>query len=649
MGGSGSPRRTQIIVFGALILATLAATLLWTIQWASPVMSVTVTVSTDREGSVEVYQRRSRLSEFDGSGPVLASEIDLGRWEGELIRLDVRGEVRASGPLPVRKGFVGFSAELVGSNGTHPMEFLGWENSGPPELHLGTIGCSMLATPDGGDPSFAYGENGSLWRVLRVPEDAVLRISLAPVVGKAAGHTKPSPARARAERRGAQSTADGVREDLPNVFIYLIDAMRADHVSAYGYPRKTTPAMEVFASQATLYEQTQTAATWTRPSVSSLLTGLYPFVHGAMHRTTDRLGEWPVLLPEILKGVGYTTWAVVTNTAVNQKFGFDQGYHGFKYRYKESAEWVNARVAEYLAASDPDRPVFIYIHTMEPHSPYTPKPESLRLFDRGIEGRCDGSTKSLSKVGRVRPKVSDEDVEHLIDLYDAELFDADQGFAQFVELLRRAGRFEDAMIILVADHGEAFNEHRTLEHGNTLNQEEMHVPLIVRYPGGQFAGVRVSERVSLIDVLPTILGVVGIEADLGYVLPGRDLTPSAGASASPSGRRIYCEVSKHANNHLDLVGIIDEDGYKRVIDTSMPRGIRATKESIGVWDTNQDPTEKVNLWLMRPVRASYDEQLIVEWLIEQRRWREALAPGEMQPIEMTDELEREMRGLGYLD
>jgi arylsulfatase A-like enzyme len=435
-------------------------------------------------------------------------------------------------------------------------------------------------------------------------------------------------------------------ERAPDVFIYLIDALRADHLGCYGYTRGTSPNIDGFAASATLYEQTQAAATWTRPSVATVLTGLYPMVHGAMHES-DALGEWPVLLPEMLRPVGYSTWCFVTNGNVAGSLGFDQGYDSFTWRDRASAVWVNRKVEEALAEADPEQPVFMYLHTIEPHDPYTPGPRSLARFDRGFAGRCDGSVEGLEEVGCVRPQVSRDDIEHLIDLYDAEVFEADEGFGGFLEVLRKAGRYQDALIVLVSDHGEAFAEHNTLCHGWTLNREEMHVPLIVRFPGGRNAGVRVRDRTGLTDIVPAVLAEVGLTPELDYRLPGRGL-PGQPGSRTGGDRRTYAEVSIRPSNDHDLVGVIDEDGFKRSIDVSVLPRETVPREAIGLWDTRNDPTESKNLLDSMPVRAAYDEQLIVRWLHEQMRWRETLDVTGPPPVELTDEMRKSLRALGYL-
>ncbi|MBN1459069.1 MAG: sulfatase, partial [Armatimonadetes bacterium] len=434
--------------------------------------------------------------------------------------------------------------------------------------------------------------------------------------------------------------------DSPDVFIYLIDALRADHLGCYGYARDTSPAMDEFASAATWYADANTAATWTRPSVATVMTGLYPSVHGAMH-ITEALAEWPVLLPEMLSAHGYATWTVTTNGHTTEKWGFKQGYDGMVYGNMESAEWVNDQVGTILADIKKDQPVFMFLHTIEPHAPYAPEGKSLELFDRGFEGSCDGSLEALDALGGLNPDVSEADVEHLIDRYDADVFEADKAFREFLDLLKQFDRFDNALIILVSDHGESFLEHDTLQHSCNLNQEEMHIPLIMRFPHGRLGGVRVRQRASLIDILPTVLAEVGVAPDVWYPLPGMDLAHFATQPRASRDRPVYAEVSWHEANHLDLVAVIDEDGYKRTLDVSVDPGEFATKKSLGLWDTASDPKERQDLSSSMSVRAAYDEQLLAKWLLAQTECRTAQAEAPAT-VEITDEMREELQALGYL-
>ncbi|MCJ7749972.1 MAG: sulfatase-like hydrolase/transferase, partial [Armatimonadetes bacterium] len=341
-------RKVRLIIIGAIVVG-LAGAVVWSKRWAKPVMEVRITVSAEGQEPVEVYRNRALVVGAAEDQRLLESEIDLGQWEGQLVRLDVTGTVRASAPLPLRRGHVACSAELVAPDGAQPLEFVGWENDGSAWLHFGRIGCPSLAAPGGGNPPFVFSESGSLWHVLRVPARAALRVALKPVLAEEAEEAKPFAGVVRSQlSRGRESSGTGAQR-RHDVFVFLVDTLRADHLSCYGYSRATSPTIDAFAAEATLYEQANSAATWTRPSAATLLTGLYPFVHGAVHMKGDKLGEWPVLLPEILHDRGYAAYAVTANLPVDKRFGFNQGYDGFIYKYKASADWVNARVAEYLA------------------------------------------------------------------------------------------------------------------------------------------------------------------------------------------------------------------------------------------------------------------------------------------------------------
>jgi arylsulfatase A-like enzyme len=284
---------------------------------------------------------------------------------------------------------------------------------------------------------------------------------------------------------------------------------------------------------------------------------------------------------------------------------------------------------------------------MEPHAPYTPSADRMRLFDRGVEAAIDGSAEALNSLSYVRPEWSQADVQHLVDLYDAEIHEADSAFGEFLEMLRSAGRYDDSLIILVSDHGEAFGEHDTRAHGFDLNRETMGIVLIVKYPGGRQAGASISWPASLIDVLPTALAQVGLHSEPPYPLPGHDLMGLA-SDLSRRAPRVYAEVSRLDDNAVDLVGVIDEDGFKRVMDVSAAPRETAAQASLGLWDTRADQGETVNVADKFPVRAAYCEQLLASWLVEQHAWLEDSGRGPVPKVEVSPERARELQALGYI-
>ncbi|MBN1460574.1 MAG: sulfatase [Armatimonadetes bacterium] len=635
------PGRWFVLV---LLLGVIAAACVWR-PWANSLAQAAITVKTEGAPPQILYETSKLFRESARGRPTYRAQLDLTPWAGKLALIEFVGRTSRRELQSGDTGFVAFEANLVTGEGTEPIEFVGWQQGRQRGLHSGALGprAGRLEGEDAG--RFAFATKGTLWFVLRVPEQARLEVRLRPVPSSQI-ESKPRPYVPETAAIPQVSLPGRKPERPPDVFIYLIDALRADHLGCYGYDRPTSPQIDAFAREATLFEEAHTPTTWTRPAVASLLTGLYAMVHGAMH-WSDGLAEWPYLMPEILREGGYETYGFVTNANITATMGFDQGWDQYVFR-QGSGHWVNEMLASRLEEGGSPKPLFAYCHIVEPHAPYSPGPEAKRQFDRGILGRCDGSLSALEKAGVIHPKLDAQDIEHLIDLYDAEVWEGDRAFGEFITLLQWAGRYEDSLIILVADHGEAFAEHDTLQHAWDLNQETLRVPLIVRFPQGRWAGERVRERASLLDLLPTVLGETGVSTDLPYRLPGLDLARFASASEEAPTRVIYGETSRWDSNDVDLVAVIDSDGWKRVIDVSVPPQETAAQSSLGLWNTRTDTRECDDALQDQPVRAAYEEQLLARWLVEQYRWRESSAHESPPQVSLDEAIRRELQALGYV-
>ncbi len=639
-------RRSLVVVAVLLIVVLVAAAVLR--QTPNYVMAVAIRVSSDEQGSSDVYSVRRWFRDARTRGAVEVASVDLSPWAGQLVRLDVRGRVEHRDAPLKPAGRVALRGHLSEPHVSAPLEFVGWRNYGSLPFHVSDLGSPTLVLPGDADPQYVYAEDDRLWHVFRAPEQGVVRIDLRPVLLKDLPQEIVPTSHSMQTLQTSTPRATHEGRHHPDVFVYLIDALRADHLSCYGYERPTSPNIDSFAESAILYEQYHTAVTWTRPSVATLFTGLYPCVHGVVHEGGDSLAEWPVLLPELLRDAGYATYCISTNPNVSEEFGFDRGFDELAFGNYASPEWVNEVASDLLADVPADRPVFMYLHTMEPHAPYEPEEDSFRLFDRGFMDFDNAAHwEIIHEVEPIHPELTAENVGHLLDLYDGEIYDNDRGFADFLRLLKQSGRYEDALIILVADHGESFTDHGTLEHGLTLNQEEMHVPLVIRPPGGVFPGVQVGERTSSVDLYPTVLTATGAPIPRSYSIPGEDLLALARRSASARPRRVYAELSMLDSNELDLVTVIDEDGFKRVADLSVIPGGAAAAECLGLWDTATDPEEWEDLSASLPVRAAYGDQLIAMWLLSQSSPAEGGHGGAARAA-MTDELREKLRDLGYL-
>jgi arylsulfatase A-like enzyme len=307
-------------------------------------------------------------------------------------------------------------------------------------------------------------------------------------------------------------------ERAPLVVVYLVDTLRADHLGLYGYGRATSRELERFARDAVVFDQAIASASWTKPSVASLFTSLLPSVHRCVQFYTP-LDPSFVTLAERLQEHGYGTGAVVANRLVLEKDAhFDQGFTSFTApaEPQRAAQAVDAALA-FLEARQ-GLPTFLYVHTMDPHSPYAPPPPFNRRF-----GPPPAPGRTAAEPSDYKERL---DRERIVGQYDGEIAYGDQEFGRFLGALKARGLYERAMIVFLSDHGEEFLDHGYWVHGHTLFDELVRVPLIVKYPGNQHAGRRVQRQVQLVDVLPSVLKSQDLPVPKPPAIVGRALEES---------------------------------------------------------------------------------------------------------------------------
>ena len=422
--------------------------------------------------------------------------------------------------------------------------------------------------------------------------------------------------------------------ERPDVIIYLIDTLRADHLGVYGYSRPTSPNIDRFAADAVTFDNARAQSSWTRPTVVSLLTGLAPRRHG-VNRRQDALSDSVETLAELLAGAGYDTAGFVTNGNAGPDFGLDQGFEQFRY-LRESAETaerhrlsdhLNLWLFDWLESRPPDaRPFFLYAHATDPHVPYTP-PEPFRSrFAPDVAPGIGGLEHARAVIqGRLPP--TEETRRDLVDLYDAEIAFNDHHFGRLLERLKQLDLYDSSLIVLVADHGEEFLDHGGWEHGLTLFDEQLHVPLIVKLPGGRGAGRRIGASVSQVDVVPTILDLLGIPPP--PALDGASLLNSTGRASFA-----YLALGDRRMRS------ITRKGWKLILDDSpLPRD-----GPLQLFQLAVDPKETTELTARRP----FERELLAQHM---RRWELELAQGAQavgEQAEIPDELRRQLEALGYL-
>ncbi|HEV7671218.1 MAG TPA: sulfatase [Thermoanaerobaculia bacterium] len=316
----------------------------------------------------------------------------------------------------------------------------------------------------------------------------------------------------------------------PNVIFILLDTLRSDRLSSYGYPKPTTPNLDAFAKEGVLFEQARSQASCTFPSVNSILTSRWPLHF--LGQPEDRIGipKEYVTLQEILGQSGYQTIAVTASPIVrrspshhNLHGGFERGFDVFDETcHIRRANCVNRRTQHHLNRLAKG-PFFLYLHYMDVHSAYIPpSPFKERFVEPYPEARpwiLMGNPRpirrSLTGEGR-RVEMSARDVAYMSGLYDGELAYLDDQLRQLFADLKERGLLDSSIVVVAADHGEEFMEHGRMIHCEVLYDTSVHVPLIVRLPPelrprGAKASPRIAALVENLDLTPTILDYLGMK------------------------------------------------------------------------------------------------------------------------------------------
>lgn len=329
----------------------------------------------------------------------------------------------------------------------------------------------------------------------------------------------------------------------PNVVVYLIDALRADHLGCYGYDRPVSPNIDRFADRSILFEKAQAQTSWTRASVASVFTGLMPQVHSA-NDDDDALSDSVTTIAEYLQAEGYQTGAFSANGNAGPNVGFAQGFDTFENLGPTRSEELNSEAFSWLDTLQRDRPFFLWVHAVDPHAPYDPPDDLRREFAAKVTEKDLGSVARVESLTQHPDRLSLALIDDMVSLYDAEIAANDRSFGALISDLKKRGIYDETLIILVSDHGEEFYDHGGWTHGKTLYAEQLDIPLVVKLPGEQ-GSQRISQVVQHVDILPTVLGVVGL--DLSAEIQGVDLR----ALLTEQGK---LQWENHSFSSLDLRG-----------------------------------------------------------------------------------------------
>jgi len=291
-----------------------------------------------------------------------------------------------------------------------------------------------------------------------------------------------------------------------------IDTLRPDHLGCYGYQRPTSPNIDAFAKEATLFEYCLTPGAWTFPSYAAMFTGKYPSITGST-TNMQRLPPSERTLAELISATDMATFSVQNIPWAGTQSGLNRGFDTCKLFWNEYAD-VSLEYSRKWLAQHADEDVFMFIHLFDPHVPYNPKDKFFGTFDPGYKGGYKRTVIGLEHISEGKAKLSDAERNHIIALYDEDILGCDEDVGNFLKFLKENDIYSDSLIIINSDHGEEFGEHGKYEHGHQLYNESLLVPMIIRGPGYD-KGKRIKGMCADFDIFPTILEWLKIEVSEG--------------------------------------------------------------------------------------------------------------------------------------
>jgi len=466
-----------------------------------------------------------------------------------------------------------------------------------------------------------------------------------------------------------------------NVILISLDTLRADHLGCYGYSRPTSNNMDRLARRGVLFENAISSAPWTLPSHISLFTSLYPPAHG-VEKIDLALADSDVTIAEVLKESGYRTGGFCGSGLLRSEFGFARGFDVYRDNLTGRLHKILPPAMQWLEKNQ-DRPFFLFLHCYDMHFPYAPVDPRIRAmcmdgFDRvpferlgmiidkwnreddlagddmddlvflylkyyekllevNRESQIREPKKLLKKILKYirgdwqESRAFRQDVEMIRKFYDGEIMATDRKLEELFDYLSEQNLRDKTLLVITSDHGEGLMDHGVLEHSKNLYDEVIRIPLIMLFPGGEYEGIRVKERVRNIDIMPTILDFLGLDMIQGQDIQGVSLLPAIEGRLQPT---LAFSSTEHPVKKTSLVW----KDYKLIIDR------RHYREEL--YDISNDPEERRNIISEKPeIREAMLEKLkeIQQKNLALKKLRNP------KRLHINDDLRNELEQLGYLN
>jgi len=458
------------------------------------------------------------------------------------------------------------------------------------------------------------------------------------------------------DRTPAPGAASARPQAVPHVILLSIDTLRADTLACSGAPEPRAPYLDALAGDSLCFARASSAAAWTLPAMASVMTGVSPQVHGAVH-LRSRLPDGLPTLAEVLRHAGYRTAAFVSSTVLGPQANLAQGFDEFhaypgpwlghslgatlltanvpRFRPEEAPPPDLAETATDWLQAHRNEPFFLWVHTFDPHAPYGPP----RRYLQGrtppgehLEGlRFEGWDEEEIRAGTWTPTAAERAWIH--QLYLAEARWVDDSVGQLLAELKRLGLYDGALTLVVSDHGEEFWEHGSYGHGHTLYDELLHVPLLVKLPKiGRIGRIgRITTPVSTASLYATVLDACALPVPSGHPAAGSLLALLQNGPPSPL-------LSLGLNRYED----------RRALRFGRFKYIRWTMSGREeLYDLDADPGEKIDLAKAALPKLAEGRRLLAEFEADGRRARQLLRLPAGETAEVDGHTLERLRSLGY--
>lgn len=430
----------------------------------------------------------------------------------------------------------------------------------------------------------------------------------------------------------------------PGRFVVLVvmDTVRRDALGCYGNDRGTTPGIDALAADGVRFDRAVSSSGWTLPAVASLLTGTWPSIHGALGRGTQLTPLRPEVATaaEVMKAAGFNTAGYANAAFVSPKLGLDRGFDVFDhvYMYNQSTrradETMDAAI-EYTRVHRGED-CFIMIHLFDPHLDYDPPAGYATRFTGGrTEPAPPLSIETCLALGEGEAAPDSADVDYIRGVYLGEVAFMDAQIERFANELKARGLYDRALIVVTADHGEEFWDHDGFEHGHTLYDELVGVPLVVKFPADLHPTTRrVAWQVRVLDVMPTVFDYLGVEAPESF-----------------RGESLLSYVRGEPDGHRDSLSESLLYGTRRVAwrtgRYTYIQDIEEGRDEVGeLFDWKADPFERTDLSEERAEIAAEIRGECMEFYHD--LLVEAKSMSSIEPINMSPEEIDKLKSLGYV-